>query len=220
MIAGTPSGQVIYEESHSEGEALMRDFVDYESFIDRPYDGGDERSLYSFKGSDVRKFLDRPTLAIPAFVHSRSHGDSAARLVVVLMSTNDTVGEDETMPALSFECDVYQVATWDAPIRLLKSSTLSIPRGRHPDELDGIGNEANQFPWITEARVFAGQPDLSDPSLFTIALMVNGHRTILNGSLGADDMVFLGLQDGRHLTGRFWSLPPDWGTQAVREGDK
>jgi hypothetical protein len=111
-----------------------------------------------------------------AFLHGRISGaDGALRLVAVdVLPTSDVAGG---------------INGFDLHARVFAPATLLHP----PRELNwashGGGYGFDTF--STTGRVFAGQPDESDPSHFTIVTEADGRRSVVDGWLMADDTVAL-----------------------------
>ena len=174
MSYSDPPSTVIYEEDPAEQIRLLQ----LPGYSKSPWG----RSTIEYQ--PAMKFLrstpfargpfDSRFDALP-FFHSRTAASGTQRIVIVVF-TETLHGHFRDLSA-----GVYVPATHSAFPKQIWSHALR-PFGN-------VGTEKR-------LRLYAGQPDIADPSHFTIAYSVDGQPGVLDGRLTDVDTVFLSIRDG------------------------
>ena len=191
MIYTAPADRVVYEEDPARAAALLaRDPLYYpiEAFdlatnqrvpsIDQPPVLREE-PLWS-RYNDSAGATKRSVL----FLHERTSRSGGRQMVAVEMSSQLQRMEDGSLGIFRFlTCWPIDSETVEidggAPRRILLSAD--------PIAADPTRRFSPPFP----LRMYAGQPDPHDPSRFTIAYELRGHRGLIVGVLGDDSRVVL-----------------------------
>ena len=125
------------------------------------------------------------------FLHERTSKSGLRQMVAVEMSSQLHRVEDESWGIFRF------LSCWP-----VDSETIEIDSGAPRRELLAVdpitANLTERFSPPFPLRLYAGQPDPHDPSRFTIAYELRGHRGLLVGVLGDDSRVVLTPDIGRY----------------------
>jgi len=182
--------QVMYEEDPTSIAKLLATDPD---FVPCQWDdgGGRHRSnplavgrlppcLRSFESLNGREIAGDGGLSYQAtlFLHQRTSPSGNQRLVhVYLLASTDYIGAS-IIPSGGQGTHDWVPAT--RPANLFKG----------PHFFASLGYPVSH-PYLTLARIYAGQPDSADPSHFTIRYRMWGQEDVLDGYLKDDDTVTL-----------------------------
>jgi hypothetical protein len=183
-----PPDQVVYEEDPSLWPALLA----RGGYRNMPSSSPGWCSFVAYMNEPVRRFAAAGELRLggtAVFAHARRNPSGKERVVVVWLPynavrCNEKGATPDNQVQMTFLTGVWdgtkvherRVDLWVAPDRIARDRTTPL-----------------------YARLCAGQPAISDPTQFTIALELSEYFDVIDGYLRDDDTVLLRPRSHQHM---------------------